>query len=276
MQHKTLLPLLLSLALLFSHCQSKTSSEKTNTEGEEAQITDGHNAQNSLDWAGTYSGVLPCADCEGIATTITLNQDMSYHIQSQYLGKGGEQTFKDEGSFTWNKEGNTVVLSGVEGASGLYFVGENQLFHLDQEGNRITGPLAENYILKKTMSPNNTDILTSADWKLIELSGKPVERELENDKEIHITFDAKASRISGFAGCNGFSGLYTIEGEGDFENNITFSEVASTQMACPDLAIESELLKVLDATKSYKLNQKTLSLQNIEKDELARFEAVFK
>jgi len=30
-----------------------------------------------------------------------------------------------------------------------YLVGENQLFMLDTEGNRITGGLAENYILKK-------------------------------------------------------------------------------------------------------------------------------
>ncbi|WP_438946633.1 copper resistance protein NlpE N-terminal domain-containing protein, partial [Sediminibacterium sp.] len=27
-----------------------------------------HEAQNSLDWQGSYSGVLPCASCPGIET----------------------------------------------------------------------------------------------------------------------------------------------------------------------------------------------------------------
>lgn len=27
------------------------------------QLNDGHNAQNALDWFGTYEGTLPCADC---------------------------------------------------------------------------------------------------------------------------------------------------------------------------------------------------------------------
>ena len=26
------------------------------------------NSQNSLDWEGTYKGIIPCADCEGIKT----------------------------------------------------------------------------------------------------------------------------------------------------------------------------------------------------------------
>ena len=34
-----------------------------------------HNSQNSLDWAGVYQGILPCADCEGFDTVITLNWD---------------------------------------------------------------------------------------------------------------------------------------------------------------------------------------------------------
>ena len=29
----------------------------------------------SLDWEGVYRGVVPCADCEGIVTTITLRRD---------------------------------------------------------------------------------------------------------------------------------------------------------------------------------------------------------
>ena len=31
-----------------------------------------HNSRNALDWAGTYEGVLPCADCPGIQTRLSL------------------------------------------------------------------------------------------------------------------------------------------------------------------------------------------------------------
>ncbi len=33
-------------------------------------MSTGDNSQNSLDWPGTYTGTLPCADCEGIKTEI--------------------------------------------------------------------------------------------------------------------------------------------------------------------------------------------------------------
>ena len=33
-----------------------------------------HNAETSLDYRGTYRGVLPAADCPGIETTLTLKR----------------------------------------------------------------------------------------------------------------------------------------------------------------------------------------------------------
>ena len=40
-----------------------------------------HNSRNSLDWAGIYEGVLPCADCPGIQTRLTLSRDESVRTQ---------------------------------------------------------------------------------------------------------------------------------------------------------------------------------------------------
>lgn len=41
--------------------------------------------------------------------------------------------------------GNKIILSN----SGQYLVGKNQLFVLDSEGNRVTGPLVDAYRLYK-------------------------------------------------------------------------------------------------------------------------------
>jgi len=66
-----------------------------------------------------------------------------------YQGKK-DGHFVSSGVFTWNKAGNTISLKSADGKSDSnYFVGENRLFRLDKEGNRVTGPLADNYSLKK-------------------------------------------------------------------------------------------------------------------------------
>ena len=108
--------------------------------------TDGHNAKNALDYKGVYYGVLPCADCEGMETTITLTAD-SYIKEVVYQGKSKE-IVTEKGTFTWNEAGNTITLSGSK-APNQYFVGENDLFHLDVDGNRIVGEMASKYRLQK-------------------------------------------------------------------------------------------------------------------------------
>ena len=114
-------------------------------------VSDEHNSQNSLDYLGMYKGVLPCADCNGISTNIILNKDLSYEIITVYLGKR-EKIHREKGTFTWNKDGNTIILNEIKNAPNQYFVGENTLIQLDMEGKRITGELANKYVLVKLPS----------------------------------------------------------------------------------------------------------------------------
>lgn len=104
---------------------------------------DHHNAANSLDYFGTYTGVLPCADCEGIETIIVINSDSTYHHSARYLGKD-DGPFVTEG--TWEIDRSTLKLDKIDNA---FFVGENHLVQLDLDGKRVEGDLAEYYVLKK-------------------------------------------------------------------------------------------------------------------------------
>lgn len=106
-----------------------------------------HSARLALDYDGTYTGTLPCADCSGIKTVLQINQDGSYFKQLTYEGKS-EEVFESTGNYEWNDMGNTITLIGEE-APNQYFVAEGMLHHLDAEGNRIQGQLAPFYILKK-------------------------------------------------------------------------------------------------------------------------------
>ncbi|SHO61879.1 copper resistance protein NlpE [Algoriphagus zhangzhouensis] len=115
----------------------------------EIPMSMGDNSRTSLDWNGTYLGNLPCASCEGIETKITLNTDGTYHYTTHYFGLNDALEHEFLGKFTWDETGSIITLQGVNGIPGKYKVGENQLWHLDMDGNRITGDLADRYILKK-------------------------------------------------------------------------------------------------------------------------------
>ncbi len=111
-------------------------------------VADAHNAANSLDVIGAYAGVTPGAN-DSIAVTITLGADSTYTRTAAFAAHP-ENVIKTEGKYEWNAEGNTITLLSDEKPN-QYFVGENQLFSLDIEGNKITGDLADKYILKKVV-----------------------------------------------------------------------------------------------------------------------------
>lgn len=112
-------------------------------------IDDGHNSRNSLEWNGVYTGTIPCANCEGIEVSITLNTDETYQVSYKYLGKPGEPEVS-AGKFTWDDAGYMITLDSKD-LPPYYKVGENQLFQLDMEGNPITGEHADMYVLRKNI-----------------------------------------------------------------------------------------------------------------------------
>ncbi|MFZ4263424.1 copper resistance protein NlpE [Sphingobacterium sp. HJSM2_6] len=129
---------------------NKPGAEHQHSPTDSTSIATGDNSQTSLDWAGTYTGVLPCADCPGIETSITLNDNETFHYKAAYQER--DTNLEDHGKFMWHDNGSIVHLMGKEVNMKLK-VGENQLFSLDQDGKIIEGPLKESFILKKIQQP---------------------------------------------------------------------------------------------------------------------------
>jgi heat shock protein HslJ len=221
-----------------------------------------HNARNALDWAGTYRGVLPCADCKGIETVVVLTEEETYSAHSKYLGKTDE-VFSAHGRFEWNGAANTVTLPGPQPVR--YLVGENRLIRLAGDGSRITGPLAETYVLTKL-----TDGITETYWKLVELKGRPVP---PLKRAPYLILRTEDRRVTGFGGCNSFTGAYTLD---EAASRIRFDQVASTMMACPSgMDVEQAFHEVLRSVDNYSLNGDRLGLNRARMAPLARFEAVY-
>ena len=112
---------------------------------------DMHTSEISLDWQGTYKGVLPCADCPGIETEITLYKDKRFSKKTKYQGKDNRRVFEQTGTFVWDSTGSVIQLNSKTNAASKYKVGENYLQQLDLEGNEINGELKEHYMLEKML-----------------------------------------------------------------------------------------------------------------------------
>lgn len=136
----TLFSLLLLISLI--GCSQKKETKQPTP-------PDMHTSQLAIDVAGTYTGVLPCASCEGIETTVTLT-DSTYNLTMVYLGEDDPNTFKESGTYSWNEDGSTITLNDEKEPS-QYFVGENVLIRLNENGERVTGELAEFYRLEKKL-----------------------------------------------------------------------------------------------------------------------------
>lgn len=144
---KTLLMSVVVAGLLFS-CGGKKNAEEAATTDADSLTTafvDEHSARNSLDYQGVYKGQIPTEDPSATIVSITLTDSTYVRIVDLADKKGPAE---NKGAYTWNAEGNTITLVGVD-APNQYFVGENALFQLDKDGNRITGDLADKYILRK-------------------------------------------------------------------------------------------------------------------------------
>lgn len=84
-------------------------------------------------------------------------------------------------------------------------------------------------------------------WMIGEVAGEAVPEALESQP--FIEFNIAEKRLNGNAGCNIINGTFRIEEES--ATSISFLQVVSTMMACPDQAMEGRVLKALNAVRSF-------------------------
>jgi len=245
------------LVMLFTSCNSNKKKEDPMVEDIQSEPI-GDNSMTSLDWEGTYEGLLPCADCEGIKTVVSINKDNTYVSKETYVGKD-TTPFESKGTFKWDKQGQKITFSDKNGKS--YFVGENTLIHLDREGNKISGDLAEKYKLMKIK-----DQLAGKKWHLVSFRGEEIQPKEAKTERPHIEFSEDLTLI-GYTGCNNLRGGYTLE-DG---LKIKFSKLISTKKFCPEMETENEFLKTLNVAASYAFEDHALVMYDSEHQRLAQF-----
>ncbi len=92
-------------------------------------------------------------------------------------------------------------------------------------------------------------------WKLISIAGEPYEHTSSN-AEPRIQFSLGEDRLSGFTGCNDFTGSYSVDGD-----RLELGVVAATRKACLEgMNIEQRYLQALRAVDAYRISGNMLVL----------------
>lgn len=99
--------------------------------------------------------------------------------------------------------------------------------------------------------------LAGTSWRAVEIDGSPVTLQ-PKQKEPFLAFSA-GGRVSGFSGCNRFTGGYKQDG-----SSLSFTPLAVTKMACPPPAgmLERSFLKGMEATTAMQSTGNTLELKD--------------
>jgi uncharacterized lipoprotein NlpE involved in copper resistance len=133
-------PILLVIVAL-GGCQSRLAPPVTSTVDHVAPAVSGKKVR------AAYQGVLPCADCQGIRTELTLfEEDFTYRLVETYLGTPeGDRIFESEG--VWSTVQGTAekpdariyqLKPAKAGESRSFLViDDQQIRQLDREGREI-------------------------------------------------------------------------------------------------------------------------------------------
>jgi len=113
----------------------------------------------------SWRGILPCADCEGIETSLFLEKDGTWVMNERYQGVSREpSSFASYG--TWARTADKLVLTNSKGEKSYYRAKGDKLEMLDRDGNPINSAL--NYTLESVeASPPTTPMASQVKrWRL--------------------------------------------------------------------------------------------------------------
>lgn len=198
-----------------------------------------HGSRNALDWPGTYEGVLPCADCPGITTRVSLRADGSYEVKSTYIDRKGKPRI-ERGRIAWQPGGNAVKLDGAARGQ-MFAVGEGRLAWLEP-GAAPAWPQPARFVLTRVASPEKAapsgvqGTLESHRWMLdaaADANGKPIPG-LPAETARKIVFSFAGGKLAIEGACNRSFGGYQIDAEG----RLVVHRMASTMMACDPVAMK--------------------------------------
>jgi heat shock protein HslJ len=110
-------------------------------------------------------------------------------------------------------------------------------------------------------STDNIAVLESSTWVLQSYGYPEKLTKTIADKEITLVFDKAKNAVSGHSGVNEYGGYYAVDG-----SKLTVTGMMQTLRAGPEklMVQESNYIRILEAAKSFKINEKQLTITGAE------------
>lgn len=158
------------LALSIFCATSPFATAATDTSAQEnflrAKVMNHQNHENhiapidkSKDFHGVFYGFLPCDDCNGMKTTLSLKQNNYYLLVTQPARESSREFF-EKGKYEWNDETQTVTLKPRNDAPEKQFQikDEGTLVQFNSSGRPYAGDLADRYTLRRSDTVKSREV----------------------------------------------------------------------------------------------------------------------
>lgn len=178
----------------------------------------------------SWRGVLPCADCEGIETTLFLEKDGTWVMNQRYQGAKEPSSFATYGK--WARTAEKLVLIDAQGEKTFFRAKGEGMEMLDREGNPIESQF--NY----TLAPVNAALPSTSmamRGMYFYMADAAIFTDCATGKKVNVANNAQLERDYAVArGNDSKPVLLTVDGHFTVEPNPDSGEMVKTLMADKD------------------------------------------
>ena len=125
----------------FARARAKSLQKETDHTAHENHL------DKSMEFHGVFYGYLPCNDCDGVKTTLSLQQKNNYLLVTQ-PAKESSREYYERGKYSWDDENRTVVLTPKKAGTGT------RRYQIENEGTLIqlndVGIRMDDYVLQRS------------------------------------------------------------------------------------------------------------------------------
>ena len=135
------------LAAQESYLKARIKSHEQNTD----HTVHMEPVEKSLEFHGIFYGFLPCKDCNGIKSTLSLKQKNNYLLVTQPAKESSKENY-EKGKYTWDEENNIVVLTPRNALiTRKYLIkDEETLILLNSDGSKMTEGNPDSYTMRRS------------------------------------------------------------------------------------------------------------------------------
>lgn len=166
--------------------------------------------------------------------------------------------------------GQYVLKARIENKGELLFMNTKRVDAFAGKSDKPVEILVTNVVRRPVHQIDDGDSLLNTRWVLMTLGDKAAVVG-ENEQEVSMILSFAERKISGFSGCNNFSGKYDLH-----HSKVNFEKMMSTQKMCMEsMDQEQAFFEMLSATDSYKVKNDILTLFDANEVPLAQFTAQY-